>query len=57
MNTEEAKFILSAYRPNGSDSDDATFADALRMAGDDPVLGAWFAQSRAHDAAVAGKVR
>jgi hypothetical protein len=57
MNTEEAKFILSAFRPNGSDSDDATFADALRMAGDDPVLGAWFAQSRAHDAAVAGKVR
>ena len=57
MNTEEGKFILSAYRPNGADTADAAFGDALRMAGDDPHLGAWFAQSRAHDAAVAGKLR
>lgn len=56
MNTEEAKFILTAYRPSGRDSADAAFQDALRMAGNDPMLGAWFAQSRAHDAAVAGKL-
>ena len=57
MNTEEAKFILSAYRPNGADTADATFGDALRMAGGDPQLGGWFERSRAHDAAVAGKLR
>jgi hypothetical protein len=57
MTTDEAKFILSAFRPSGSDAGNAAFCDALRMAGEDPVLGAWFAQSRAHDAAVAGKLR
>jgi hypothetical protein len=56
MTNDEAKFILSAFRPNGSDTGNATFSDALRMAGDDPVLGAWFAQSRAHDASIAGKL-
>ena len=57
MTNEEAKFTLSAFRPNGSDSGDATFCDALRMAGDDPVLGSWFTRSRAHDAAVSDKLR
>ena len=57
MTTEEAKFILGAFRPAGSDSGDTAFADALRMAGGDPVLGQWFARSRAHDSAVAGKLR
>ena len=56
MTTEEAKFILSAFRPSGSDAGTAAFCDALRIAGDDPLLGAWFAQSRAHDAAIAGKL-
>jgi hypothetical protein len=56
MTNDEAKFILSAFRPNGSDTGNDTFCDALRMAGDDPVLGAWFAQSRAHDTAIAGKL-
>jgi len=57
MNTQEAKFILSAYRPSGGDTGDAAFVDALRMAGEDPALGAWLSRSRAHDAAVAGKLR
>jgi hypothetical protein len=57
MTNDEAKFILSAFRPNGSDTGNDTFCDALRMAGDDPVLGAWFAQSRAHDTAVAARLR
>jgi hypothetical protein len=57
MRSDEAKFILSAYRPDGSDSGNAAFADALKMAASDPMLGAWFERSRAHDAAVAGKLR
>ncbi len=57
MTNEEAKFILSAYRPNGSDSGDAAFGDALRIAGEDPLLGAWFARSRGHDAAISEKLR
>jgi hypothetical protein len=57
MTIEEARFILSAYRPNGSDSDLPAFGDALRMAAGDPELGAWFARSRAHDAAVSLKLR
>jgi hypothetical protein len=56
MTTDEAKFILSAFRPGGRDSGNADFCDALRIAGDNPALGAWFAQSRAHDAAIAGKL-
>jgi|HubBroStandDraft_1064217.scaffolds.fasta_scaffold50868_2 hypothetical protein len=56
MTTEEAKFILSAFRPGGTDAGDEAFGDALRLAGDDPALGAWFAQSRAHDKAVSGKL-
>ena len=57
MTIEEAKFILSAFRPDGSDAGNATFCDALRMAGDDPMLKGWFAQSRAHDGAVAAKLK
>jgi hypothetical protein len=57
MTIEEAKFILSAYRPNGRDAGLPAFEDALRMAAADPALAAWFARSRAHDAAVAQKVR
>jgi len=57
MKSDEAKFILSAFRPDGSDSGNPAFADALRMAASDPMLGSWFERSRAHDAAVAGKLR
>jgi len=57
MTSDEAKFILSAYRPDGSDAGNAAFGDALRMAGNDPMLGSWFGMSRAHDAAVAAKLR
>ncbi|HXQ81886.1 MAG TPA: hypothetical protein VN775_11265 [Opitutaceae bacterium] len=57
MTIQEARFILSAYRPSGADAALPAFSDALRMAAADPSLGAWFARSRAHDAAVAGKLR
>ena len=56
MTTQEAKFILSAFRPNGSDASNPDFAAALQAASGDPQLGAWFARSRAHDAAVAAKL-
>lgn len=57
MTIEEAKFILSAYRPSGSDAGSGAFAEGLRIAAADPALGDWFARSRAYDAAVAGKLR
>jgi hypothetical protein len=57
MTTEEAKFILSAFRPGGSDTSSPAFEEAMRMVATDPALAAWFAQSRSHDAAVAAKLR
>lgn len=57
MTNEEAKFILSAYRANGGDATDPTFATALEQAKKDPVLGAWLAREQAHAAAVAAKLR
>ena len=57
MNNQEARFILQAYRPGGSDAGDALFAGALEQAKRDPGLGAWFAREQAHDAAVAAKLQ
>jgi len=57
MSNNEAKFILSAYRPGGGDAADPAMAKALTQAKTDPSLGAWFAREQAHDAAVAGKLR
>lgn len=57
MTIEEARFILCAYRPSGSDAGLPAFGDALRMAAADPAVGEWFARSRAFDAAVAGRLR
>src|SRR5437868_8004817 len=57
MTNQEAKFILEAYRANGNDADQALFSEALRQARNDPALMAWFERARAHDAAIAGKLR
>jgi hypothetical protein len=51
VNNQEAKFILSAYRPSGEDACGATFAAALEQVNRDPELAAWFAEERALDAA------
>jgi len=56
MNRDEAKFILTAYRPDGRDAGDPALAEPLRQSSVDPVLAAWFERSRAFDAAVADKL-
>ncbi len=57
MNREEAQFILQAYRPNSEDARDPQFAEALVLAGKDPVLAQWFIEEQALDAAFAAKLR
>jgi hypothetical protein len=56
MKNEEAKFILGAYRPNGSDAEDGLFGEALKQVQTDPGLRDWFARKQAYDAAVAAKL-
>jgi hypothetical protein len=57
MNNQEAKFILEAFRPNGGDADDVTFAAAIAQAQRDPELRAWWERQRTFDASVAGKLK
>ncbi len=56
MTNEEAKFILSAYRPNGSDASDPAMAEALQQAARDPELEAWFRNERAFDSVISQKL-
>ncbi|HEY4270654.1 MAG TPA: hypothetical protein VGM65_01500 [Candidatus Udaeobacter sp.] len=49
MNNQEAKFILSAYRPGGEDAAGTQFAEALEQVSRDPGLASWFADQRAFD--------
>lgn len=56
MNSQQAKFILQGYRPDGADAADETFAEALQHARQDPALGQWLAKSTAFDRAVAAKL-
>lgn len=53
MKNDEAKFILSAYRPAGDDASDARFGEALAQAERDPELAAWFEDARRFDSAIA----
>lgn len=57
MNSNEAKFILQARRPDGTDDAEPRFAEALEQARRDPALGEWLAKEQAFDAAVAAKLR
>jgi hypothetical protein len=57
MNSKDAQFILSGYRPGGQDASDPLFAAALEQAKRDPGLGQWLAQQQAHAAAVADKLK
>ncbi len=56
MNNQEAKFILGAYRPDGSDANDAAFTEALAQVDRDPELRQWLERQRAFDTAVAGRL-
>lgn len=53
MKNDEARQILSAYRPSGEDASDPIFAEALEQARRDPELEEWFKEERARDAALA----
>lgn len=53
MDKETARRILSAYRPNGADADDETFADALRLARNDPETARWFEDETTFDQQIA----
>ncbi len=57
MDNEQAKFILSAYRPGGQDAEDPQFREALEQVQHDPDLARWFEEHRAEDARIAGKLR
>lgn len=52
MKNDEAKFILSAYRPGGDDAGDSRFAEAIGQAERDPELAGWFAEARRFDGAM-----
>ncbi len=57
MNNEEARQILSAYRPGGGDAGDPYIREALEQARRDPELGRWFEEQRRFDAEMAQALR
>jgi hypothetical protein len=57
MNNQEARLILSAYRPRGQDTANPRFQEALEQAKRDPELAAWFALECRIDTALGDKVR
>lgn len=56
MNNEEAKAILSCFRPGTEDEHDPMFAEALAQAQNDPELSAWLKEQKAFDGAVSSKL-
>ncbi|MBA4137161.1 MAG: hypothetical protein C0518_07585 [Opitutus sp.] len=56
MTNEEAKFVLHAYRANGADAGDPTFATALEQVRRDPALEKWFAAQQAFDRAMCAQL-
>lgn len=52
MTLDQAKVILSGYRPNGRDADDPRFSEALELARHHPELARWFAEQQAFDGAM-----
>lgn len=56
MTNEQAKFVLHAYRANGADAGDPTFAEALEHTRRDPALEKWFAAQQAFDRAMCAKL-
>ena len=54
---EQARLLLSAYRPGGSDANDPAFAEALALAQRDPQLRAWLEDSQHFDRAISERLR
>src|SRR4030095_5212603 len=54
---EQARLLLSAYRPGGSDAKDPAFAEALALAQRDPQLRAWLEDSQHFDRAISERLR
>ena len=54
---DQAKLLLSAYRPGGADANDPAFAEALAQAERDPQLRVWLEESQRFDQTIAGKLR
>jgi hypothetical protein len=52
MSRDQAKEILSAFRPGTEDERDPVFVEALQLAEQDRELSAWLAERQAFDAAV-----
>ncbi len=50
MDKEKAKFVLRSFRPDGADTKDIDFAEALQLATEDRELGEWLVRERAFDA-------
>jgi len=50
MDKEQARLVLSSFRPDGADAGDPDFAGALHLAAEDRELGEWLAAERARDA-------
>lgn len=57
MNSDEAKFILQARRPNGTDDGTPAMRDALDQAARDPLVSDWLAKQQRFDGAVTQALR
>jgi hypothetical protein len=57
MNSNEARFTLSAWRPGGHDASDPDFSEAVAQAQSDPELARWFDAQRRFDVEVARAVQ
>ena len=57
MTNEDAKFLLSAYRPNGADAQDPFFEEALERAQCDPEVAIWFRDEQNFDQIISSKLR
>lgn len=56
MNSEEAKFVLHAYRPGTGDAQDSQFAMALAQVRRDPELAKWLEDQSRFDVEVRAKL-
>lgn len=57
MDNQEAKVILSAYRPSGEDAQDPNMREALEQAHLDPELEKWLEEEKAFDEAISSKLK